>query len=107
MQNVQNVTTNLERARVLMEKELGITKAREKFSNMVEQVQYRGDSYIISRHGKPAAAVVPIEVYESWKRQRQVLFDTIRRIQEANKDADPDEVMQDVLQAQQAVRSSS
>jgi|Deesub1362B_J571_1020462.scaffolds.fasta_scaffold29975_2 prevent-host-death family protein len=106
MQKVQKQNTYLEKARDLMEKVLGITKARQEFSNVIEQVQYQGDSYIISRHGKPAAAVVPIEVYESWKRQRQALFDTIRKIQEANKDADPDEVMRDVLQAQQAVRSS-
>ncbi len=88
-----------------MEKELGITQAREELSNIVEQVQYQGDSYIISRHGKPAAAIVPIEVYKKWKLQRQALFDAIRAIQEANRDADPDEVMQDVLQAQQEIRS--
>ena len=89
-----------------MERVLGITEARQEFSNVVERVQYQGDSYIISRHGKPAAAMVPVEVYEGWKRQREDLFDAIRRIQEANRGADPDEVMQDVLQAQQAVRSS-
>jgi len=89
-----------------MERVLGITEARQEFSNVVERVQYQGDSYIISRHGKPAAAVVPVEVYDSWKRQRKELFDVIRKIQEANRGADPDEVMQNVLQAQQAVRSS-
>ena len=89
-----------------MERVLGITKARAELGNLIEQVQYQGDSYIISRHGKPAAAVVSIEVYESWKRQRKAFFDAIRKIQEANKDAEPDEVMRDVLQAQQAVRSS-
>jgi len=89
-----------------MEKTLGITQAREKFRDLVERVQYKGDMYIINRHGKPAAAVVPVELYESWKRQREEFFDLIREIQEANIDADPDQVMEDVLQAQQAVRSS-
>ena len=73
-----------------MEKERGITKAREEFSSIVEEVQYQGDSYVISRHGKPAAAIVPIEVYESWKRQRKAFFDAIRQIQDENADADPD-----------------
>jgi prevent-host-death family protein len=41
-----------------MERELGITKARETLSDVVERVQFQGDTYIISRHGKPAAAVV-------------------------------------------------
>jgi prevent-host-death family protein len=89
-----------------MERELGITKARETLSDVVEQVQYQGATYIISRHGKPAAAVVPIEVYETWKRQRKAFFDAVRRLQSANEALDPDRVMEDVLQAQQALRSS-
>lgn len=65
-----------------MEHELGVTKAREEFSNIVEGVQYRGATYIISRHGKPAAAVVPIEIYEGWKRERREFFDLIRETQQ-------------------------
>jgi prevent-host-death family protein len=89
-----------------MERNLGVTEAREKLSDLIEQVQYQGDTYIINRHGKPAVAVVPIEVYQNWKRQRELLFDTIRKIQEANQDVDPEQVWEDVLQAQQAIRSS-
>lgn len=88
-----------------METVLGVTKAREKLSEIVESVQYQNEAYIISRHGRPAAAVVPVEVYESWKRQRKEFFDLIRQFQEASGEADSDEVMQDVLEAQQAVRS--
>ena len=65
-----------------MERVLGITQAREEFSNVIEQVQYQGDSYIISRHGKPAAAVVPIEIYENWKCQREEFFDRVRQLQQ-------------------------
>jgi prevent-host-death family protein len=104
LQNVQNYD---EKGFLLMEKRLGITQAREKFRDLVERVQYKGDMYIINRHGKPAAAVVPVELYESWKRQREEFFDLIREIQESNIDADPDQVMEDVLQAQQASRSSN
>lgn len=88
-----------------METIVGVTKAREKLSEIVESVQYQNEAYIISRHGRPAAAVVPVEVYESWKRQRKEFFELIRQFQEASGSADPDEVMQDVLAAQQAVRS--
>ena len=89
-----------------MKKAIGLTEAREKFGELVEQVQYRNFSFVISRHGKPAAAVVPVEVYESWKRQRADFFDAIRKVQEANLEADPDEIMRDVLAVQQSVRSS-
>jgi prevent-host-death family protein len=105
MQNQKRLTT-YEKASGLMERELGITEARKEFSSIVEYVQHQGDTYVISRHGEPVAAVVPLQVYENWKRQRERLFDTIRQIQAANPDADPDQVMRDVLQAQQAVRAS-
>jgi prevent-host-death family protein len=87
-----------------MEKTIGVTQARDEFRAIVDAVQYRGDKYVISRHGKPAMAVVPIEIYENWKKQRQRLFTLIQEVQSANPDADPDEVMQDILKAQQAVR---
>lgn len=88
-----------------METVLGVTEARDKLSEIVESVQYQNDAYIISRHGRPAAAVVPIEVYESWKRRRKELFAVMKQFQEASGEADPDEVMKDVLEAQQAVRA--
>jgi len=88
-----------------METVLGVTKARERLSEIVESVQYQNDAYIISRHGRPAAVVVPVEVYESWKRRRKEFFDLVREFQEAGGKRDTYEVMQDVLEAQQAVRS--
>lgn len=90
-----------------MEKSIGVTKARDQFRSIVDEVQYRGDKYVINRHGKPAVAVVPVEIYENWKKQRMRLLALIQEVQEANPDADPEEVMQDVLEAQQAIRSQS
>ena len=73
-----------------MERELGVTEAREKFADLIEQVQYQGGTIIINRHGKPAAAVVPVEVYKNWKRQRSEFFDLIRQMQ-GNADLEPEE----------------
>lgn len=87
-----------------MERKLGLAKAREKLSEIVEGVQYMGEAYVISRHGKPAAAVVPIEVYENWKRQRRAFLEVIRKLQDANQEVDPDQVWQDVLQTQKSLR---
>lgn len=88
-----------------MEKSIGVTKARDQFRSIVDEVQYRGDKYVISRHGKPAVAIVPVEIYENWKKQRMRLLELIHEVQAANPDADPEEVMQDVLEAQQAIRA--
>ena len=76
-----------------MEKQVGVTQAREKLRLIMDAVQYRGDKYVINRHGEPAVAVVPIEVYENWKKQRQRLFDLLRDVQAANEAAEPAEIM--------------
>lgn len=101
MQTIQNYNNQGERSK--MEKELGVTQARQVFGSMVEQVQYQGDTYIISRHGKPAAAMVPMAVYEAWKRQRQQLFDQIREMQQ-EADLDPDEADRLATEAVTAAR---
>ena len=88
-----------------MEKITNSSELRTNLSLVLDEVQFNQDSYVIERKGRPAAVIVPLTVYENWKRSRQRFFETVRRIQEANQNADPDEVMQDVLAAQQAVRA--
>jgi prevent-host-death family protein len=88
-----------------MEKELGITEARQNFSEMVEQVQYQGSTYIIRRHGKPVAAVVPLEVYQNWKHQRKEFFALIRDIQR-RADLEPEEAEQLAAEAIASIRGA-
>lgn len=52
-----------------MQKNIALTEARAKLSDIVNGVMYGGDAYIISKMGKPAAAVVPLEVWEAWQAQ--------------------------------------
>jgi hypothetical protein len=42
---------------------------------------------------------------QSYRRSEQRFFEIVEEVQEANEDADPDEVMDLVLEAQQAVRA--
>ena len=90
-----------------MEEQVDITEARTKLAYIIDQVEYKGENYVIVRRGQPAAAVVPMETYLRWKKEREARFAVIRSVQAANEDADPDQVMRDVLEAQQAVRRSS
>jgi len=78
--------------------------ARDSFSAILDEVQFHGDKYFINRKGKPAAVLVPVDVYESWKRNRQQFFDMVHSFQDSSGDNDPDEIMALVLEAQQAVR---
>lgn len=90
-----------------MERQIGVTEARKQLARIVEGVRYKGESYVIIRHGQPAAAVVPVDVYRQWKQEREELFGVIREIQAANADADPEQVMKEVLEAQQSVRQAA
>ncbi len=101
VQNIHNFSSEVSR----MEKSIGVTKARDQFKSIVDEVQYQGDKYVINRHGKPAVAVVPVDIYENWKKQRLRLLELINEVQTANRDANPEEVMQDVLEAQQTTRT--
>ena len=67
-----------------MEKKIGLAQARKEFSKVINDVQYQGESYIISRHGEEAAAVVPLQVYQNWIKGRENFFDSIREIQSAS-----------------------
>jgi prevent-host-death family protein len=44
-------------------------QARQNFGQLIEEVYYRGDQFIIERAGKPMAAVVPIWQLEAWQKQ--------------------------------------
>lgn len=91
----------------IVEKQMNITQVRDALGNLVDEVQYQNNKYIILRHGKPVVAVVPLYVYESWKSNRERLFGLIEQMQESSGDNDPDEIMALVLEAQQAVRAET
>jgi len=87
-----------------MEKVIAAFEARRSFGKLIQDVLVRGDQYVIERHGERVAAVVPIEVYEQWKRRRQAFFDNMRQVSER---ANIPEKEADALAAEavQAVRS--
>jgi prevent-host-death family protein len=89
-----------------MECRLGVTQARKELGRIIDDVRNNGSTYIIVRHGQPAAAVVSMEVYRRLEREQLAPSDAIRNVQSANPEAEPDAVMRDVLDAQQAVRQS-
>ncbi|MBI4672705.1 MAG: type II toxin-antitoxin system prevent-host-death family antitoxin [Chloroflexi bacterium] len=86
-----------------MDKSIGIAEARTTLREIVDQVQLKGESYIIKRNGKPAAAVVPVAVYENWKRERKAFFDQVRVFQQ-RANLDPAEADQLAAEAIRAVR---
>jgi len=90
-----------EKGRVIVEKTVGAFEMRRSLGKMLQDISARGERYIVERHGEPIAAVVPVEVYEQWKRSRNRFFEQLRRGQ-SNANLSPEEA--DAL-AEEAVRS--
>lgn len=65
-----------------MERTIGAFEARRSFGRVIQAVAARGDHFLIERHGEPVAAVVPIEVYEQYKRARSEFFGQMRAVSE-------------------------
>jgi prevent-host-death family protein len=49
-------------------KTINAGKARANFGQMLDEVYYKGDHFIIERAGKPMAAVVPLSQLEEWQK---------------------------------------
>ena len=58
-----------------MTKTLPITKAREELTTLVANAQKRLDEYIITVNGSPAAVLLSVAEYESWKETNEILAD--------------------------------
>jgi prevent-host-death family protein len=43
-----------------MVKKMNALKARKNLGQLLEEVYYKGDQYVIERAGRPMAAVVPV-----------------------------------------------
>jgi prevent-host-death family protein len=65
-----------------MERTVGAFEARRQFGKILQDVVARGERVVVERHGQPVAAVVPIAVYEQWKRERDAFFVRIRAVAE-------------------------
>ena len=87
-----------------MRKTVSAVRARGKLGQMLEEVYYRGDQYVIERAGKPMAAVVPVEQYEQWRRERDAFFELVEKLRSRNADVEAGEVEEDVAAARRARR---
>jgi len=87
-----------------MVKEVNAYDARKKLGELLSEVYYRGDQYIIERSGKPMAAVVPVEQYEQWRKEREVFFALVDEVRERNRDVEPEAIQRDVAAAKRAAR---
>lgn len=88
-----------------MEKTVGAFEVRRSFGRILQEVAAKGDRVVVERHGEPIAAVVPIDVYNQWKRSRAEFFDRMRQAAD-RADLTPDDADQLAAEAIAAVRAA-
>lgn len=88
-----------------MHKRITAIKARQNLGELLEEVYYKNDHFIITRRNKAMAAVIPLEEYERFLEQRQQDFSVLEEIRAANQGKSPQEVERDVAAALARVRA--
>jgi prevent-host-death family protein len=88
-----------------MVKKVTAIKARKNLGELLEEVYYRGDQYVIERAGKPMAAIVPLWQLEAWLKRREEFFDMVDEVHQRPLDVAPEVIEQDLQEAIRAVRA--
>ncbi len=79
-------------------------KARKNLGELLEEVFYKQNSFVIKRGQKPMAVVLPLAEYEAYRRQREEDFRVFDEIREQSGSYGVAEVEKDVQSAVEAVR---
>ncbi|MCC6167144.1 MAG: type II toxin-antitoxin system Phd/YefM family antitoxin [Caldilineaceae bacterium] len=74
-----------------MERRLGVTEVRSRLGEIVDKVQYQGDTVVLEKNGKPAAALISFALFEQFLRQRGAAYQVVLDVQQQNKDLEMNE----------------
>ncbi|MDA8077716.1 MAG: type II toxin-antitoxin system Phd/YefM family antitoxin [Nitrospiraceae bacterium] len=75
-----------------MGKTVTMEDARKRLGDLVDSARMKGDQFIISKKGKPAAALVPIEVAQKHEEAKMALLKLIEEVHERNKGKKTEEI---------------
>jgi len=90
-----------------MTKKVNALKARKNLGQLLEEVYYKGDQYVIERAGRPMAAVVPVWQLEEWQKRRKRFFGMVDELWKKNKKVKPEVIEREVAEALRAVRAKA
>jgi len=90
-----------------MIKTLTAIKARQNLGEVLEEVYYNGDQFIIERAGKPMAAVVPLWQVQAHTKHQQRVSGMLDKLWESRPLAKAVTIEREVAEAIRAVRSKS
>ena len=81
--------------------------ARQNFGDLLNQVQYRSDSVLITKDGKPVAALVDVELFERIRRMREDFLSLTDRIGQSYLGADPGIAEREIAEAVSHARKAT
>ncbi|MCC6169991.1 MAG: type II toxin-antitoxin system Phd/YefM family antitoxin [Caldilineaceae bacterium] len=92
-----------------MERRLGVTEVRSRLGEIVDKVQYQGDTVVLEKNGKPAAVLISFALFEQFLRQRDAAYQVVVDVQQQNQDLkmNEDELLTFVDEAVHAVRKQA
>lgn len=79
-----------------MVSEVSAVTFRQNLGDMLNQVQYRKDSIVINKDGKPVAALVDAELFARIRRMRERFDELSNRIAEAYADVPQEQGMAEI-----------
>ncbi len=90
-----------------MTKKVNALKVRRNLGQLLEEVYYKGEQYVIERAGRPMAAVVPVWQLEEWQKRRQRFFGMVEELWQKSKRVNPGIIEREVEDATRAVRAKA
>jgi prevent-host-death family protein len=89
-----------------MEKTMQANQVRRNFGEVLDGILANNNKVVVERFGRPIAVIVPVSVYDQWKRSREEAFKRLREMAE-RVNMDPKEAEELVEEAIQAVRAEN
>lgn len=88
---------------------MGVTEARSRLGEIVDRVRYQGDAVVLEKNGRPAAALIPIALFEQFLKRRQAAYQAVTDVQAQNEtlDMDEDQLLELINEAVHAVRTQT
>ena len=90
-----------------MLKTINALKARRNLGQLLEEVFYKGDQFVIQRAGKSMAVVISPSEYEAYRKQRERDMQVLDGIREKNAGAKAEEIERDVQEAIGTLRTEN
>jgi len=81
--------------------------ARQNFGDLLNQVQYRSDSVLITEDGKPVAALVDVELFERIRRMREDFLSLTDQIGQSYANVDTETAEREIAEAAANARKST